>query len=163
MTIRAAGVLVVLLTSVSCGPRDPTSNGAGGAAQLRGTQSPTLLVSNATCDPGPCVPLEIRGFAPKFTVPGQPAWGFVRLGTVTGRTTCLSFPPSWTITVTGPSDTTAITWTVDDPITVSAITSRLEVLGAGREMVPSGSPGWSVTFGGTSPAAALTSAQACTP
>ena len=77
MIMRPIAVCALLLVMGACVASDPM-----GSVQLTHASTPTLLVTNTTCDPGPCVPLEIRGFAPKFTVPGQPAWGLVRLGSV---------------------------------------------------------------------------------
>lgn len=146
MTTQSIAACVALLAATACGAHDPTSSATNRVALVRDGSTPTLLVTNATCDSGPCVPFEVRGFVPKFNVPGQPPWGFVRLGSVTGRSACLALPASWTLTIIGPGDTTAITWTDGESIKLSAITTRLEVLGSTNEFVPDSAPGWSVTF-----------------
>jgi len=163
MTIRTTVASAAILAATACGPSGPTSSASNRVAHVRDGSTPTLLVTNATCNPGPCVPFEVRGFVPKFNVPGQPPEGFVRLGSVTARSSCLPFPASWTVTIRGPSDTTAITWTIGEPISLSAVASRLEVLGSTSEFVPTSSAGWSITFPSAQGAAMLSPSQPCVP
>jgi hypothetical protein len=112
----------------------------------------TLLVANATCTAEECTPLEIHGFVPKFTVPGQLPWGFLDIGAANSASTCLTLPHSHTLTVTGPDGATDITWTVADPIILTAVDldHTLPLRGRTTEFVPANAPGWAVSFGGPS-------------
>jgi hypothetical protein len=122
----------------------------------------TLLVTNATCTAEECTPLEIYGFVPKFTVPGQPLWGFLDIGAANSVSTCLSLPHSHTLTVTGPDGATDITWTVADPIILNAVDLDHTLRATTTEFVPADAPGWAVSFGGPSPAQPVASSR-CMP
>jgi hypothetical protein len=81
---------------------------------------PTVLVTNATCEAGRCATLEVRAYIWKFLIP-YPPFGEEVLGEVPPGRTCLTFPPSWRMTVVGPDnsgklDTVTTTWTPDDTI-----------------------------------------------
>jgi hypothetical protein len=76
--------------------------------------TPTILISNDTCEPGPCRSLYIRAFIWDFKVP-QPPTGLEILGYMHGSYGCLSFPSKWTLELDGPSDTTELTWTPTSP------------------------------------------------
>lgn len=144
----------VFLTVVACG--DPTS-----ATQM---PAPTLLVTNTTCDSGPCVSFVVSGFVPKFTVPGQPPSGFLYVGIVDSASKCLRFPTSKTLYIIGPNDTTAITWTVTDPVSLTATKSGSALpFAETAEFVPDSSPGWSVDFQSVTGTGVLVRSQACTP
>jgi hypothetical protein len=126
----------------------------------------TLLVDNTTCDPGPCVPLAIRGLIPKFTVPGQPPTGFLAVGTVDSASACLTLPPSDSLRIIGPNDTTMLRWTQADPIALTASNALsmaiwLPPMGQTDEFTPASSPGWHVTFPGDSGRAVLEPADRC--
>jgi len=124
----------------------------------------TLLVTNASCSTGQCLPLEIRGFVPKFAVPGQPPAGFLVLGVVDGASACLTFPLTQTLTITGPSDVTKITWTTADPVSVTASNGGpLFIVGATGQFVPANASGWSVTFPDGSGSAHLAATGSCSP
>lgn len=135
---------------------------------------PTILVTNAWCQAGPCRSLEIRVFVEAFTVP-QPPIGFEILGYVRGPKTCLQFPAKWTLSVgTAGGPTTVLTWTPDNPLGVILVaqdtafgfgppyatqaqfdssvqgvwpyTEPPGILGSSPGFVPGTSPGWSLTF-----------------
>jgi hypothetical protein len=75
---------------------------------------PTLLVTNATCEAGPCKTLVLNAFIWGWHIP-QPPTGIRGVGIVRGPTTCLQFPPKWTIwVVTVGVDSTLLTWTPDN-------------------------------------------------
>jgi len=83
---------------------------------------PTVLVTNETCDSARCRTLEVRAFVWKFTVPQWPQ-GFKVLGEAPPGQTCFTFPPSWSLRISGPDstgrvDTLIITWTPDDTIPI---------------------------------------------
>jgi hypothetical protein len=123
----------------------------------------TLLVTNATCAAGTCQPLDVRGFITKFNVPAQPLGGFLALGRVNDASACLTFPPSFTLTVSGPTDTTKMTWTVADPVSLHASGVPFSPVGSTGEFVPASAAGWSVTFPSDGGAPGLTATTACTP
>jgi len=109
----------------------------------------TVLVTNETCASGSCVPLEIHGFVPKSTVPGQPPWGFLLVGYVSGASACLTMPASHTLTIHGGGASYAIRWTVADPVYLTAKDSAgYTIRGYTEEFVPADAPGWNVGFGG---------------
>ena len=123
----------------------------------------TLLVTNATCAADACQPFDVRGWITKFDVPGQPIGGFLVLGRVEGATACLTFPPSYVLTVSGPTDTTQETWTPADTVILHALGVPFAPLGSSPEFVPTDAAGWRVTFPATGGAAAeLTASTACT-
>src|ERR1700735_2592155 len=57
---------------------------------------PTVMVTNATCQPGPCKTLYLRAYIWGWAIP-QPPTGIELLGFVHGPATCLQFPPEWTL------------------------------------------------------------------
>lgn len=121
---RRIGIWFVLFGSQAFGCSSPVAP----------RRLPTVLVTNATCDSGRCATLEIRAFIWKFAVPGQLPWGFGVVGEAPPGERCLTFPPSWSLTVigdtivgdtTGQVDTVIVTWTPDDtfPINLVAVDS----------------------------------------
>jgi hypothetical protein len=115
-----------------------------------------LLVTNATCDPGPCDALSIRGYGSPFTFP-QPEGGTVMIGSVNAASACLTFPPS--VTAMG------LTWTPADAIEVTALDATVGYRYGGQttEFTPASAPGWSVTFPTSGVTAAVPGTKACTP
>ena len=137
---------------------------------------PTVLIANATCEAGHCANLEIRAFVVAFHVP-QPQTGFMSLGEMPPGQTCLAFPATWALRLTGPDstgalDTTSLTWVPDDPEGVYLVAidtssyghlgERADptepalpydgfgtgTLGETTDFVPGTSRGWKVTFPG---------------
>jgi hypothetical protein len=173
MTSRVFTTIALLLALVSCGTRDPT--GADGP-------TPTLLVVNPTCVPGPCQSIQVRGAIslPGLNVPGQPANGAIFLGRMDSSSACLRLPPAWTLTVIG-ADTVRLppawtltvigahtvkkgTWTYHDPITVVAAYSAISAdLGRTTEFVPAASPGWIIRFADRSQWSQPVPSDPCTP
>ncbi|NIM47661.1 MAG: hypothetical protein GTO22_00095 [Gemmatimonadales bacterium] len=147
--LRPAFLIVAICLLPAC-----SSTNAPGSAV-------TLLVTNATCTTEECTPLKIHGFVPKFAVPGQPKWGFLDVGAANSALTCLTLPHSDTLTLTGPDD--YITWTVVDPIILTAVDLDYTLRGRTTEFVPADAPGWAVSFGGPSPAQPLALLNACMP
>jgi len=124
----------------------------------------TLLVTNATCDPGPCEALTVRGFPEEQPHTPGGLWS-IEVGTVAAPFACLTLPPSGEFHVTNADTgaTTTYTWTLADPIalgTVATGASALMATPSTGEFVPSSAPGWRVTLpGGTTVAPDV----ACTP
>ncbi|MEJ2186563.1 MAG: hypothetical protein P8Z36_11560 [Gemmatimonadota bacterium] len=131
----------------------------------------TVMVTNATCDTGPCVPLAVGGWVPKYNVPGQPFAGFMALGNVDSASACLTIPSVGSLVVVGPGDTTVIRWTPQDGLFLTAGDARGTsdhgysawdaLLGKTQEFVPAAAPGWHVTFPGDSGRAEAEMAESC--
>ena len=124
----------------------------------------TVLVTNTTCDVGPCTPLRILGFP--VNQPGTPGglWS-IDLGLVTGPSGCLTLPPSGAFRVTDASTgaTKTYSWTVRDPLALGGEADpadRFRAQPSTGPFVPASGPGWSIALPG---GAGLSSAQACTP
>ncbi len=155
--------------------------------------APTVLVMNATCQPGPCKTLYLRAYIWGWAIP-QPPTGIKLLGFVHGPGTCLQFPPEWTLWVVAGSDSTLLTWKPPNPAGIfllafdSAIgygnPTRAQLdssneglwpydgatagsVGHSATFVPGNSPGWSITFPPTTLSGAATpgikASDACTP
>src|SRR5947208_16122847 len=83
--MKAAAVLVLTLAACSYGPSK--------------AYAPTLLVTNATCSSGQCGAFYVLAYdqsmqgPPPF--PGDDGW-YIRLGTVTSASRCMTFPHSMT-------------------------------------------------------------------
>ena len=109
----------------------------------------TLLVTNATCDSGPCVPLAIAGETDVISTPGDPV---VSIGRVVSASACLTFPASQTFygIDAGTNDTTAVTWTPADALSLYAADDRSVPWEGGLleitdPFVPASARGWEVT------------------
>jgi hypothetical protein len=164
MVIRFMSTCSVLLMVAACRGGDPTSAPFIRTQYAADGSGPTMLVTNSSCTPGPCVPFDVRGFVPKFAVPGQPPSGFLLLGSVNSASVCLRIPSSVTLTVTEPEGTTITTWTPDDAIVLSAVRSLTTSLGSTGAFTPSGAAGWAVTFPSEAGSAGLTAAASpCLP
>ncbi len=122
----------------------------------------TLFVTNATCDPGPCEALSVRGFPEEQPVTPGGLWS-IEVGTVAAPFACLTLPRSGEFHVSGPGTTTTYTWTLADPMalgTVAAGASALMATPSTTEFVAASAAGWRVTLpGGTT----VTADVACTP
>lgn len=162
--LRAPALALLTLLTLACADNTTGLNKAPmGPA--------TLLVTNTTCDPGPCVPLAVRGIIPKFAVPGQPPAGFLVVGTADSASACLTIPPSDSLRVIGPSDTTMLRWTQADNVVLTAGDARGTTshgyspfdppMAYTQEFVPSAAPGWHVTFPGDSGRAMVEAADRC--
>ena len=118
--------------------------------------SATLLVTNATCDPGPCSSFQVLGFPSiQFSGPGGP-WS-LDLGTLSTESACLTLPSADTFQVS----TTPYSWTSHDSLSLGILEPGQHATHASpstSEFVPANSAGWSVTLpGGT----AVTPADVC--
>lgn len=116
-----------------------------------------LLVTNRSCDTGPCTPLRVLGF-PRDQ-PNTPG-GFwsIDLGVVTGPTACLTLPASreFTVTEVPSGKTTVHRWTTADGLSLGAQPSSASPLFATpstSEFIPTSRPAWKVTFPGSAEAA----------
>jgi hypothetical protein len=166
--LRVPALTLLVLLTLSCADNLTSLN--------KNTNKPegvptTVMVTNATCDTGPCVPLAVRGWIPKFDVPGQPPSGFMAVGTVDSASACLAIPASDSLTVIGPSDTMVIRWTPDDNVILTAGDARGTTdhgytpfeppMSYTQEFVPAAAPGWHVTFPGDSGRAVVEAAESC--
>lgn len=160
MRLLRIAVSAGLLAAGACGVTDPKTD----------PSSPTLLVINATCDSGPCVAFQVRGWESIFVVPGQPPAGFVQVGEVTSATACLQFPDSVRFTGTEVDSlgrvvrADTIYWTPANSIGLSALASGSGAFSppfafADSAIVPANAPGWRVTF----PSGELAPAAPCQP
>lgn len=142
MRLPLIPMLIVLLGTGACGVSEPKTN------------PPTLLVTNATCDSGPCVKFAVRGWESVYAVPGQPPAGFIVVGQVDSASACLRFPASVPF-----GDNTV--WTPENSIGLTALAfeSIVPLAYADSEIVPANAPGWHVTF----PSGELTRAAPCQP
>lgn len=132
----------------------------------------TLLVVNDTCLEGECVPISVRGRVPKYSVPGQPKVGFLRIGTVETASACLVFPQVDSLTVSGPDHTTVTRWTPADRVSLRAFDARdiarytpwsVPIIDTTRYFVPADARGWRVRFPSGVGAALLEPAERCDP
>lgn len=181
-------VAVVMAVAVSA-----LVGGLGCSSATAPNPPPTLLVTNATCEAGPCKTLYLRVFILGWPIP-QPLTGIKLLGFVHGTNTCLRFPAEWTLWVVSGRDSTQLTWKPDSPegIFLLAFDSAigyghptpaeidssnhglwpydgafLGSVGHSTTFVPATSPGWSTAFPPETQSGAatpgLTKAVACTP
>jgi len=162
---RRVAVAMAIVCSVLAG-------GFGCSSASGPKAAPTVLVTNATCQPGPCKTLYLRAFIWGWAIP-QPPTGIELLGFVHGPATCLQFPPEWTLWVVSGSDSTLLTWKPNNPSgifllaydsaigygnpTLAQIDSSnngdwpydgttVGSVGESATFVPGNSSGWSVTF-----------------
>lgn len=111
MLARTFGALLVLGFLTACQSNELTSTTT---AKL-----PTVLVTNATCANGGCRTLEVRLFSWTFLVP-QPPQGLRTIAEVPPGQTCLTFPASLSLKVTGidtsgqHTDSITYTWAPGD-------------------------------------------------
>lgn len=107
----------------------------------------TLLVTNATCTPGPCAPLTVFAFPQKE--PYAPA-GFwkLHLGDVSGPSACLTIPATAFFLVN--NDT--IKWSTKDSLSLGSITSLFNpwpAMPSTPMFVAATAAGWSVSLPGS--------------
>lgn len=161
MIVRFLAASAVLLATGACratAPRDASTAAITGSSSV-----PTLLVTNATCFLGTCVPFEMRAFIPQWRVPGQLPEGLPFMGRVTSRVACLRFPVADTLRVIGvdsfgvPRDTALTIWTPDSAVSLTS------AFGSTTEFVPASSPGWCLTLSNGSAAVQPVPGPACTP
>lgn len=156
MRTRWVVACAAFLTTNACGNKTATST----AYTVSAAMGPTLLVTNATCTPGPCMRFQVRGDA-SLLVPGDPPSGFMLIGSVDSASACLRFPTSWTI---GRDSTLWTVWTVSDHMWLVASTgSGALPLGYTTDFVPGSSPGWRVTLPSGFGSAAPVPVEPCTP
>lgn len=133
---------------------------------------PTVLVINAACQAGPCEPLNVRGWVPKYLVPGQRVLGgFLEVGVVESARACLAFPPSDSLIVVGPpgdglpDDTTVVRWSPADVVEIMVFPDGLfpPLGGITSAFAPSSEPGWRLTYPDADGRAVLEPSVACQP
>jgi len=133
----AAVVLAGLACSSTLGPRSGI----------------TLLATNSSCLTGPCDSLAVLAFP--SNQPNTPGgyWS-VNLGLLTTAEACFKLPPSATFRIIGENtdgsrDTTTLTWTSADPVSLgapAASASRIQARPSTAAFVPATAAGWRITF-----------------
>ncbi len=124
----------------------------------------TLRVTNAACLMGSCEPLHVLAFPHQQPItPGGP-WS-LDLGVLASPEACLTFPPSATFRIweVGSTDTTKITWTSGDPVSLGTLGPTDFRFAAGpstSEFVPASAAGWFIVLPGGTQASP---APRCTP
>ena len=149
MTWRSWAMCAVLAASMACRSDESTT-----MPQI----TPTLLITNNTCDSVECGTLEVRVFFESFLqwIPENPLGLRAAAGAgwyVAPGQKCFAFDP-YTITITGPDSTGAVhtthhTWTAADTdglYLVAVDSGTLNVRGVTATFVQSQSPGWAVAF-----------------
>ena len=121
--------------------------------------APTILVTNSTCNPGPCTGLHIYGHPVNEPVLA-PEQFVADLGVVTSASACLTFPHSGTFSVVGATVYTW-TWTVADPFELWGNSPFVPDWSTGT-FVPQDAPGWRVTLPGSG-LVPVAMDRACTP
>jgi len=132
------------------------------SSSVEPSQSVTLQVTNQTCSPGPCAPLQILAFPSNQPKTPGGFWS-LDLGVVTAASACLTIPANATFRVSGSGATTTYTWTSAIPLSVGTLLPaepRLQARPSTGTFVPGSAPGWSVTLPGDS---RPTPSGACTP
>jgi len=129
------GASLVVLLSLSC------------SSSLEPRAGVTVLVTNATCVPGPCSSQEILAF-PAANQPNTPggAWS-LDLGIMTGSELCVTLPTSATLSI----NFTKIVWTNAMPVTLGTLppsASRFMATSSTSSFVPATSDGWALTLPG---------------
>jgi hypothetical protein len=124
----------------------------------------TLRVTNAACLMGSCQSLHVLAFPHQQPItPGGP-WS-LDLGVLTSPEACLTFPPSATFRIweVGSTDTTKITWTPADSVSLGTLGPNDLRFAAGPttgEFVPASAAGWFIVLPGGTQASP---APRCTP
>lgn len=125
--------------------------------------SVTVLVTNSTCNPGPCTSVRILAFPDDQHQPHTPGglWS-LDLGIVSTASACLNIPASAEFNVTGPNGTTTYLWSTAHGLALGSLSPSQPALTAapstGR-FVPASAAGWSVALPGS---ATPTPSTACT-
>lgn len=113
----------------------------------------TLLVTNGTCGPQGCDPLEVLAFPSGGPATPGGLWS-VDLGLITASQACFTLPASATFRIIGmhedgTADTSITTWTSAKPLSLGALPPSQSPIVAGPStttFVPADAAGWRVTF-----------------
>ena len=124
----------------------------------------TVLVTNTSCTPGPCVPLRVLAFPDNQPHTPGGLWR-IELGVVSTASACMTIPASAEFRVTGPPEgTTVFRWNTGNGVSLGSLLPGEPAAPAGpstSSFVPMSESGWTVTLpGGTHAAEA---AAACSP
>lgn len=143
MRARLSIVCAVVVVAAAC-DIGPVPSGIGADDSLR-----TLLVTNAACLVGPCVPLEVGGWPADFALPCPSQGCYFPFDTIAGPSACVRIPAALSFFVhevglTGRVvQTDTLRWTLHDPIRL--IVHRLgEPRWYTDPIVPESAAGWRV-------------------
>ena len=122
----------------------------------------SLLVTNATCNPGPCTAIRVLAFPDDQPRTPGGLWS-LDLGTVTAASACLTIPAAAHFDVTGPEGTTTYRWTTNRPMSLGALPpsqGTIQAAPSTASFTPARADGWAVEL----PDASVASpARACGP
>ena len=102
---RMIAISPLVLAALSC------------SSSLEPKSNVTLLVTNASCAPGPCMAQEVLAFPSNQPETPGGDWS-LDLGTMTGPQLCVTIPISATFLVSGPGETTTFDWTTAKPVSL---------------------------------------------
>ncbi|PYO41742.1 MAG: hypothetical protein DMD33_12140 [Gemmatimonadetes bacterium] len=139
------GAVALLLVALSC------------SSTVEPRAGVTLLVTNGTCVPGPCSPLEILGFPSNQPATPGGYWS-LDLGAMSGAALCVTIPVSATFRVigvnaNGSADTRIYTWTSAMGLSLGVqapSAPRIMAAPSTRAFVPATAAGWQIALPGGS-------------
>ena len=108
------------------------------SSSLEPRSNVTLLVTNGSCDPGPCSVQEVLAFPSNQPKTPGGFWS-VDLGTMSGPRLCVTIPISATFVVSGPGETTKFVWNTAKPVALGVqppSVSRILASPSTSEFVP---------------------------
>jgi hypothetical protein len=153
LLIRRMGLVVLAVSVLTAGCWSSTEPG----------RPVTLLVTNTTCTPGPCVPVRVLAFPDNQPHTPGGLWR-IDLGVVSTASACGTIPASAEFRVTGPPEgTTVWHWSTRNGVSLGGLLPGELALAAGpstSSFVPMSESGWSVTLPDGKHAA---EAAACSP
>ena len=153
LLIRPMGLVVLAASALT----------AGCTSFTEPARPVTLLVTNTTCTPGPCVPLRILAFPDNQPRTPGGLWR-IELGVVSTASACVTIPASAEFRVTGPPEgTTVWHWSTRNGVSLGGLLPGEfgpMAVPSTSSFVPMSESGWSVTLPDGKHAAEAT---ACSP
>src|SRR6266542_2360541 len=109
--------------------------------------SVTLLVTNATCNPGPCTSLRVLAFPNNQPHTPGGLWS-LDLGLIITPSACLTIPPvaTFSVILAGSGATTTYAWASTDPVSLGTLQqseSAIQATPSTGAFVPMSTSGWS--------------------
>ena len=145
-------MMPLLLASIACSSAVEPRSGV------------TLLVRNATCDPGPCQAIRVLAFPQEQPLTPGGAWS-LDLGVVTTAAACLTIPATahFDVTDAGTGAVSVTAWTSNDALSLAPWApsdARFTANPTTAPFVPATANSWSVALPGS---AAPVAADGCSP